>query len=152
MSNWCHNTIRIKGEDLNEIIDLMWGHELGKDEFDFNNVIPYSRNGKGHLDEHDFHCEKWGTKWNAWNVEEDWEEDGNYDLIWNFETAWSPSLPITEKLSLMFPECEFEHEYDEPGMCFAGIDKYYNGKKISYEEYDGDSYIEYCKAKYGEKQ
>lgn len=43
--------------------------------------------------------EKWGTKWNAYNSNE--KDDGIY-----FLTAWSPPLPVIQKLSELFPEVE----------------------------------------------
>jgi hypothetical protein len=47
---------------------------------------------------HDWCCEKWGTKWNAYDIERRDQQTVR------FETAWAPPLPVIKALSEKFPD------------------------------------------------
>lgn len=72
-------------------------------------------------------CNNWGTKWNAVS---------SY-FVGNcigYQTAWSAALPVTAKLSEMFPDVIFSHEWaDEDIGSNCGRYKYKAGKVL--EEY-----------------
>lgn len=73
----------------------------------------------GHGDWYTWSIDNWGTKWNAYDgyvneVEEDC-------FIVFFYTAWSPPMPVLEKICELFPFLTIEMEYQEEGMGFAGI-------------------------------
>jgi hypothetical protein len=86
----------------------------------------------------------WGTKWDVANVdgENSFETYAFLDKLdegeigYSLWTAWSPCIPIIEKLSIKFPTLEFKVMYVETGMEFWGISEYANGELIEerYEE------------------
>jgi hypothetical protein len=84
-------------------------------------------------------CENWGTKWNFCDPTLDEEEDDS--LYYEFETAWSPPIPIIKKMGRMFPELRFELRYFEAGMGFNGI--------LVIE--DGEVAVENCARYYGHR-
>src|SRR5271155_1321112 len=49
---------------------------------------------------YDWRLDQWGTKW---NVDDPVVSDEGNALTITFDTAWSPPLPIFEKLAAMFP-------------------------------------------------
>jgi hypothetical protein len=63
---------------------------------------------------YEWHCQHWGTKWNACDAEV--TDDGDGRLHVQFNTAWSFSFPIFEKLVRDFPTLTFEGSAEEPGM------------------------------------
>lgn len=74
----------------------------------------------------DWQSENWGTKWNAIKqVEES-------DSAFLFLTAWTPPFPICVKLSILYPNLEFELKWcDEFGFedYYIGYAKFKNGKQ-----------------------
>ena len=154
MPNWTYNYVEMKGIKKLDIYDK-------NGNIDFNKIVPepktkkeciekygerYIDNGDRHLqhsngDEwfnwYDWHCDYWGTKWNAGdsNVEDD---------SVSFTTAWAEPLPIWIELSKMCPNVEMKVYADyEEGFTVESI--YVNGKCISeiekeyeYEEDDDD--------------
>ena len=68
---------------------------------------------------YDWACKKWGTKWDARDVQ--YEDDfGGYEAIYRFDTAWGPPEPIYHILSEAFPEVNISWFYNEEGMQMAG--------------------------------
>lgn len=76
---------------------------------DFNH---YWFNKSGHT----WQNTNWGTKWNP-DVS---EPQLNKDLVYVFDTAWSPCDKIVLELIKKHPELEFELQFEEWGMCFMG--------------------------------
>jgi hypothetical protein len=54
---------------------------------------------------HDWTTEHWGTKWNAHYFRVTVDAPGCYEF--HFDTAWSPPVPVWEKMAKMFPALEF---------------------------------------------
>lgn len=141
MPNWCYNQIEIRG-NKDDLIELAKSIKSDKSDFDFNNVIPYPKeyadldtenNGKGYNSGgYEWCIDTWGTKWNACDVIV--SKNGNLLNI-DFETAWSPSIPITQRLSSVFPDLKFKHSYEEGGCDFSGFVVFENGESV--EEQDG---------------
>jgi hypothetical protein len=122
MPNWVKNRITIECSDdqFKEIIDQFFTEVEDKSEWyyleyapvsiDFNKLIPmpeyiYQGNlGKEEIEKYgknnwyDWSIENWGTKWNARDSIIDYE---NKEIT--FDTAWSPPIPIIEKLTQLFP-------------------------------------------------
>ena len=82
---------------------------------------------------YDWCITNWGTKWNA---ETPLRVDGGDFVGVTFETAWSPSLPVTAAIAQRFPCLTIEHSYGEGGMGFAGNAVYVNGVEESHDEFD----------------
>lgn len=81
-----------------------------------------------------------GTKWdfvNPWydedhsEIVENLEQDGT--IVYHFDTAWSPPLPVILKMSEMFQGLEFELRYFEAGMSFNGLYRCKDGQ-VLYDE------------------
>ena len=134
-----------------EVLDEGKMLEVGTKYLDFNKIIPepatkeecVKKYGEKYIDNDDhylqhsdesrkwfnwyqWHCDFWGTKWNACDVKY-YDED---DLI-TFQTAWAFPTPVIKKISEMMPgievKCTVEHEFN------GGIDTviYLNGQMKS---------------------
>jgi hypothetical protein len=111
MPNHVTNKIRISAdmglEDLKKLISGDNG------EIDFNTIIPESEECTKSLDWkpgdspeqdmtwYDEHCTRWGTKWNAYdiNVENEWDGGDCSEMEIHFDTAWAPPHPVIKKLN-----------------------------------------------------
>lgn len=60
----------------------------------------------------------WGTKWNAYSVDE--PELLSDRATIRFNTAWSPAIPVIVRLSELFPLVELTLNYFDEGWNFAG--------------------------------
>lgn len=83
----------------------------------------------------------WGTKWDACDIQEVQEiahTDGLNKLVYGFNTAWSPAIPVVEELIKQHPDLVVEYRYAEEGGCpFAGMLFGANGEVVnSYEVED----------------
>lgn len=120
MPNWCDNTLLIKGPERSlknflSFISSKNGADGVLQSFDFN------------LDWYNWPVNYWGTKWNIENYDDMEEDCQNNSVRIFFSTAWSPSIPITYALSLMFPLLTFDHLYCEEGNNFQGQCAIQNG-------------------------
>jgi hypothetical protein len=66
---------------------------------------------------YDWKNANWGTKWNASGFVILVDEPGRYEFT--LDTAWSPPVPVWEKLGEMFPTLDFDLCCAEPLMEFA---------------------------------
>ncbi|MDR3344444.1 MAG: hypothetical protein LBT21_02445 [Oscillospiraceae bacterium] len=75
----------------------------------------------------DWQIENYGTKWNAYGYENFPEyADGNEIC---FYTAWSRPEPVIQKLSEMYPDAQFQHQWaDEDIGMNVGEITYANGE------------------------
>jgi hypothetical protein len=55
-----------------------------------------------------------------------------------FDTAWSPPIPVIEKLASMFPDHAFELKYFEGGIGFSGHARWTGGSEEFHYQYDYD--------------
>lgn len=164
MPNYCDNHLRIKFNKKENLEEFVAKHfvegEYGK-EFDFDTVIPeptssdgldpkYLVNENSHIqlredkewfEWYEWHCDKWGTKWNAFDTSGLYIDDDGLTLCFSYETAWSPSIPIIKKLAKMY-KFDFIYTYYECGMGFAGQWTRENGV-LETEEVDGNNDFEY---------
>lgn len=60
----------------------------------------------------------WGTKWNAYSVDEPKFLLDRTAL--RFNTAWTPAIPVIVRLSELFPSAELTLRYFDEGWSFAG--------------------------------
>ena len=130
MPNWCQNRLTVTPDvdardDMYKLIGFIEGDES---EFDFNKVIPYpekyakmdaEKDSSGfNAGGYDWCIDNWGTKWNACYAEVTQNENS---VEIHFDTAWSPSISITHRLSELFPTLTFEHMFEEGGMDYSGM-------------------------------
>ena len=84
-------------------------------------------------------CSNWGTKWGFCDccVEVDCDD---FDLIYDFETAWSPISKVIREMSRQFPNIIFNYFCDEESGAFRFDAEYKNGIETDY--YDRTCEIE----------
>lgn len=89
----------------------------------------------GHAYWYHWCCEHWGTKWLA-DVAH-WSTAGDRETVC-FDTAWSPPVPVLERLALLYPDAEIELEYDSVESAFRGRAAFACGALVekAHEEYD----------------
>jgi len=145
MPNHVTSTVEIYGdrETIKEMQDKISGLNDDGDgiPFDFNKIVPppvFEKDG----DWYDWNTTNWGTKWNAYhqplmedlevlkstrNIIRFMEEDHGVCILeskrivrYNFDTAWSPPIPVIMALSKMYPDTVMKVAYLEEGNGFAG--------------------------------
>jgi hypothetical protein len=75
--------------------------------------------------------QNWGTKWDVEKTTYPTvrlRADGKAEIAFVFDTAWSPSLPVSEAIARKFPNTIVAHAYDEAGMDFGGFVVWADGK------------------------
>lgn len=147
MPNWCENQLTIlcfDKETAEIVLDAICEQvELpdGSQErtLTFHKVLPQPDHigndtlitSSGMPDWWHWRNENWGTKW---DVEQTTyptvhsRADGKTEITFLFDTAWSPSLPVSEAIARKFPTTIVAHSYDEPGMDFGGFTVWADGK------------------------
>jgi hypothetical protein len=147
MPNWVMCDLVVTGpkKELDEFKEFVKGED-DKRIFDFNKVIPYPEEFKQPSINEGFNkggyewcCMNWGTKWNS--SDSDISSETNEEVIYTFDTAWSPPNPIIHKLGELYPKLNFNLTYTEPSMGFKGeLDikrgKVYNDVSSDYDEAD----------------
>ena len=149
MPNWCSNDLTITTKTPKQFTKLIQGITNNSDQpFDFNRIIPIPKeleettapnrvNEKemiakyGYSDWYNFCCAKWGTKWNACDV--DLQLTSPTSLSISFNTAWSPPTPVIEAIAEKYPFADITLSFYEEGMGFAG-EVFFSKGKMVYEE------------------
>ena len=156
MPNWCDCELLVKGKSsrLKDFLDKVTDNEI----LDARKIIPYpsefekkdkeaedwEKNHKYNPETRDDKCpkdgynsggyewcnENWGTKWGFCH-QDDPPIKTSRSLRFEFETAWSPPLPLILKLSEMFQDLHFKIKFWEGGMAFKGVAEYSKGIEIS---------------------
>lgn len=164
MPNWCANDLTITTKTPKQFVKLIQGITNNNDQpLDFNRVIPVPQelmdssapnktnpqemiNKYGFADWYDFRVAKWGTKWNASDVEMSLVSPT--EVTFSFNTAWSPPIPIIEAIARKYPFAEITLSYYEEGMGFAGEVGYHKG--IQLYETEEETNCEWRIKKWGE--
>lgn len=81
---------------------------------------------------YDWSVSHWGTKWDACHVH--LEEDGPDELVYIFDTAWSPAEPVLDAMSEQFPQLTFTATFDEESHAFYYEATWENGEKTGEQE------------------
>ena len=164
MPNWCSNQLFVEGEkkQLDAFLEFIKGYddegmsihfsfesidktppellampspvshvEQDKNAIEAENVKKY--NAK---DWYEWRKNHWGTKW---NLDKNAYTKRYSSKKWaiSFDTAWTPPIPIIERLAEKFPDLKMELKYCEPSLCFAGVFKAYKGALIDDAYNDG---------------
>lgn len=133
MPNHITNIVAVSGDEsrIQSMLKEIQTDEYGVGSVDFNKIIPMPDD----VDSHYWCIAKWGTKWNSYGYTAD---TGFKDGKLTFLTAWSAPHPILEKLSEMYPDIKFEHEWaDEDIGMNCGRHIYFDGERT--EEYYPES-------------
>lgn len=67
---------------------------------------------------YDWNCKHWGTKWDACHPDEpelQKAERGKQTVIYRFDTAWAPPMPLLVALSKQHPKVELDLHWDDEG-------------------------------------
>ena len=160
MPNYCQNKLIIRGKNK-DIASFVSSYLALQGGFSFNSFIPeptsksecpsayliVDKNDanvrrlvygedypKNWFDWYSWHCDKWGTKWDVCSCNYNVSKNYNLVTIW-FDTAWSPSVPVVEKMIEMFPNLNITYYYFEAGSFFGGG---YNDRDGWYEVSEKD--------------
>jgi hypothetical protein len=91
----------------------------------------------GFADWYDWSIANWGTKWS--DCETELVHHFPTELLYRFDTAWSPPIPLIEKMSVKYPTLSFAIVYEELGMGFMGGVKIVDGETVMEEDIEIDS-------------
>jgi hypothetical protein len=118
-------TLHTNAEELNQIV--------GK-EFSFKHVVPEPTDNMDYFGD-GWYIESWGTKWDAYEIEEiskEEDENGKITIKYMFNTAWSPPIPWFKSVANKFKNTELTLYWSDEDVPVSGWIKYFNG--ILYEE------------------
>jgi len=164
MANLCENIVSIEGgtrEQRLDLIDRVKSTQYLEREFDFNRIIPYPEE-YAKADEAFREAYERGIPKNECPESGYWQGGGNWlsdnwgtacnpdfstnvgdvdNISFHFDTAWSPSLPVTRLLSEMYPDLNFKHTFGESLMDFSGYVIYKAGTVVEEKEGDFEEYF-----------
>lgn len=123
MPNWCKNNLKILGDEL-EVKRCVKLIQNDKGEMTFDKAVPMplplksttspSQKKNKHLIDaygtdnwYNWSIKNWGVKWDA--CESEFNPDD--DITVTFETPWGPPVEFLQKLSLEFPDLDFELQF-----------------------------------------
>lgn len=153
MPNYIKNRLIIKGtkEQIEEVKNFLkpkeptlWDNQEESVAMDFNNITPMPKwvyDGVLGIKEekkygkencwYEWSCKNWGTKWNAFS-------SSSHGNIIEFQTAWRGVADLIRKLSIIFPEIEFEYMYADEDIGYnAGKFKFKDNEPYNYFIKDG---------------
>ena len=170
MPNWCENDLTIEGpkEVIEEFVRFATGETVFDferfrpypEEFrrldEIAETWDRAHAGKpGHANDprpcdgyssggYQWCIANWGTTWPAQLVERcdpvPVSDAGLVELVYHFDTAWSPPIPVIEHAAQLFPALTFELRYFEALDAFNGMLRC-SGGEITFDEsgpYFGD--------------
>lgn len=159
MPNWCFNSVVFRGSptDLAALVERVRGDHAA---LGFAKVIPeppevMESSEEGILTDrqHGWRCENWGTKWDV-DVESSDAPGVTVgvsvrSLEMCFDTAWSPSLPVTDAMAKLFPALVVDHIYSDEAMALAGRAVWRGGKLVLARGYDPETpeYLAICRGR-----
>ena len=120
MANLCYNAVFIMDATSEQIAEIL---EYAQD-FDCEKIFPYPTPEN---DNRNWRINNWGSRGVAISVSR--SSEGEF----YFDTAWTPQLGVTKKLSERFPEVSFKHSFYEGGVGFEGYSIFKNGDVLEKE-------------------
>lgn len=170
MPNWCDNEMIISSdnkEQLQAFIDRLKSgstdpeadpklceifiptpaHLLDVDNSLPTNPVEFANSLSGNKDIeysswYTWRLANWGTKW---DVSDLLIAEGDYGIMLNYQTAWSPINDFWDKVSEEYPDLRFDERYLEEGLAFIGQIIREGGERVA-EEYHDLSADDYIKA------
>ena len=153
MPNHCYNILTLSGEkvELEKFYDDnkdSYIDDKGEEKIEnlcFSKSIPIIDEENGYNER----IEKWGTKWEPWDIEisKDYSVDDNLNLEtsleYYFETAWSPPLEWLSTVCPRYPNIIFKISYEDESLCFWGEREYHGEENIMIMEYTYEEMIDY---------
>ena len=138
MPNWVTNTLTITGDAqlLATIADTVKAGDSPDDDAEagapisFQRIIP--RPGEADADWYDWNVNHWGTKWDACRPETEHSDDA---LVYRFDTAWAPPMPVVAALSTAHPAATVSLDYEEE-QGWGGAISFLGGEIVDESDYD----------------
>lgn len=147
MPNWCVNDLRVTGPAKDRERFAKEAADGETSPLDFNTAVPYPKEFRD-LDQarkdwdekerakpqaeqdwrsmpkdgynqggYEWCIDSWGTKWNACDPFTDHTKSS---LVYKFDTAWSPPIPVVKAWAEKYPTLTFSLRFWEGGMGFQG--------------------------------
>lgn len=125
MPNWCQNHLFIKG-DSNAIVQFIEAVTLPNDyqQDETYAILESLYPTPQGVDVYDWNCKHWGSKWADCNTLMIGALDN--EVMFEFDSAWSPPIEGIAFIASMFPTLEFSLEYNEPAIGFYGNTTFYS--------------------------
>ncbi|MDR0530884.1 MAG: hypothetical protein LBG83_02320 [Oscillospiraceae bacterium] len=138
MANNVTNIITLDADEprTSEVLAAIQCDKFGPGSIDFQKIVP-SSNGD---DWYEAHQRDWATKWGAFGFDGDMPpyEPGSDTL--QFLTAWSRPAPVLQRLSELYPDVGFYHQWaDEDVGHNVGEAWYRDGRCLDAFEPQGGS-------------
>lgn len=165
MPNWVSTTLSVKGskEEVHRFIDGITDSKIlqsyvpcpeelqntvagsvPEDKAEEHRKQKESNIAKyGHKDWYDWAYDNWGSKWGDCDTDiQPVSEDsfGVWEVIIQYQTAWSCADTGFLKVSQMFPSLYFTFDYDEEAGFFSGLHVFHNGNIIFESMYEPCNY------------
>lgn len=122
---------RAKGE-LTKMEEAMGGISRGLTEELFEEY----KEKFGAADWYNWHCNNWGTKWNAYDLYQEWRDNNSIQ----FDTAWSPPMGIIAKLTELFPAVSISIKWSDEDLGYnVGHIEVLNGSVVTKNVPKGNS-------------
>ncbi len=134
MPNWCECDLTVNG-NKKELSRFKKFSATKKSVLDHNKFISYPKKFKIL---YDWCCKNWWTKWGICHAEIAYQNAD--EILYRFDSTWSPPLPVIETMGKKFPKLEFKLCYFEQGMGFNGMLIVKKGQVVSdvSGDYSGD--------------
>jgi hypothetical protein len=146
MPNWCSNNMTIIGpeDQVRSIVNAVRPVDGEDRELGLTTFMPQPRDENGDpIEGTSWQYENWGTKWGDSDTELTYEEysGATSSASVTYNTPWGPMSRLVAEISRQHPDCVIDVEYEEPGMCFFGLEQFRAGELIyeRHHEYDFDA-------------
>jgi len=115
--NYCENSLVVTGprRDLGRFVAAV---EADDEVFSFTAILPDPNGLDGRDAWRTWRQMHWGTRWDASEAERSRPQPTR--VVYYFETAWTPPIPVVEAAGLRWPQLRFTLSFAEPGNDFAG--------------------------------
>lgn len=103
--------------------------DIVKEEWELGKIAWQNIRQYGSPTWYEWSVANWGTKWNAYGYDEYTDYSGCDELT--FKTAWSVPHPILKKLSELFPNISFKHQWADEDIGMNCGERSYLGGEIT---------------------
>jgi hypothetical protein len=138
--NWVFNKLTITSYKENEVKNIQNYVKNDETDFSFETIIPEKSPEDSGVNNVgvvlDWRVENWGCKWDASNVTvSNQQTPHGFILQYNFDTPWSPPLPVVDALARANPDVLFCIEFEEE-QGFGAIINFKGNKSEVVKEWD----------------
>lgn len=139
MPNWCHNSMVVVGPET-QVRSII---KAAQSETGLTSLMPQPVDEAGEvIGGTSWQYDTWGTKWGDCDGDIVYEDYSNPEASAgiSYSTAWGPMSGLIAEVSRQHPDVVIDIEYEEPGMCFFGVESYKAGEIVfqHHHEYNFD--------------